>query len=434
MGRLFSHPTETSPRSGSRLALLRAGEGESRFVSAHRRKQVFIAVGFVALAFNLRPVAVSVGPVLGDIRAGLSMNATTAGLVTTLPVLSFAAFGALAPWCARVMGVHRVMLASLLLAAAGMGLRATAGSPGLFIAATIPSLAGMATANVLLPSLVKLHFPARIGTLTSLYTTALAVGLTSAAMVTAPIAQLSGSWRDGLMVWALTALLAALPWLGLIRHDVKPESTTHATFPTRSLVRSPLAWTMAIFFGSQSLQAYVVFGWLPQIFRDAGFSAETAGLLVGVTAAVSIPISFALPAYAGRRKDLSPLIVGLCSCYIVGYVGLIIWPVAGAWLWAVLIGVGTGIFPLVLTMIGLRSRTPDGTAALSGFTQSVGYLVAGVGPFGVGLSYDLIGGWNVQLTFLALLVIPQMIAGLLVAKPRFVEDELGLSKIHPVRN
>ena len=53
-------------------------------------------------------------------------------------------------------------------------------------------------------------------------------------------------------------------------------------------------------------------------------------------------------------------------------------------MWAVLVGIGAAVFPVVLTLIGLRARTSEGTAALSGFTQSVGYLISAIGPFGMG--------------------------------------------------
>ena len=35
----------------------------------------------------------------------------------------------------------------------------------------------------------------------------------------------------------------------------------------------------------------------------------------------------------------------------------------------------------ILTLLGLRSRTSEGTAALSGFSQATGYCVAAAGPF-----------------------------------------------------
>jgi CP family cyanate transporter-like MFS transporter len=392
-----------------------------------RAQRILVVIGIVVLAFNLRPAAVSVGPVLDEITTGLAMSSTTAGVLTTLPVLSFAGFGALAPGFARVLGLHRVTLLSLVSVVVGLALRSQVSNVPIFLLLSLLAIAGMATANVLLPSLVKLHFPNRVGLLTSIYTTSLAVGLTLASVLTVPISEQFGSWRWGLLAWALTAAVAALPWIGLVRHDRAPESPAHG-ISLGAVARTRLGWGMALFFGFQSLQAYSVFGWFAQVYRDAGFSPGTSGLLLGVITAMSIPLSFWLPAWAARMEHQTWLIVGLVSCYPIGYVGLLVAPVAGAWVWAVLVGVAASVFPVVLTMIGLRARTSEGTAALSGFTQSVGYLIAAIGPFGMGLLYDLTGGWTVPLIGLIVLVIPQLVAGLAVARPSYIEDEIALSR------
>ncbi len=295
----------------------------------------------------------------------------------------------------------------------------------LFLLLSLLALAGMATTNVLLPSLVKLHFPDRVGLMTSIYTTSLAVGLTLSSVLTVPLSDHFGSWRWGLFAWAATALVAALPWIGLVRHDRAPDTAARG-ISLGAVARTRLGWGMALFFGFQSLQAYSVFGWFAQVYRDAGFSPGTAGLLLGVITAMSIPLSFWLPSWAARMEHQTWLIVGLVLCYPVGYVGLIVAPVAGAWLWAVLVGVAASVFPVVLTLIGLRARTSEGTAALSGFTQSVGYLIAAIGPFGMGLLYDLTGGWTVPLIGLIVLVVPQLVAGLVVARPSYIEDAIGV--------
>lgn len=388
-----------------------------------RAQRLLVLLGIVVLAFNLRPAAVSIGPVLSEITAELGMSATTAGVLTTLPVLAFAVFGALAPWLARGLGLHRLTLLALVAVVVGLGLRSRTDSVPAFLLLSLLALAGMATANVLLPSLVKLHFPERVGLLTSIYTTALAVGLTSASVLTVPVAEAAGSWRWGLGVWALTALVAALPWLRLIRHDTAPQGPPHE-ITLGAVARTRLGWAMATFFGLQSLQAYAVFGWFAEVYRDAGFSAGTAGLLLGVVTAMSIPLSFLLPTLVARRSDQRPLMVALVVCYPLGYVGLIIAPVGGAWVWAALIGTALSVFPVALTLIGLRARTAGGTAALSGFTQSVGYLIAAIGPFGMGALYDLTGGWTVPLTALTVLSAGQLAAGLLVARPAYIEDQL----------
>ena len=187
---------------------------ESRFA------RVLVVVGIVAP--RLQPAArrrSASGPVLDEIIAGLGMSAAEAGVLTSLPVLAFAVFGALAPRLARLVGVHRLTTLALVGVVVGLYLRSRADEVWAFLALSLLSLAGMATANVLLPSLVKLHFPDRIGLMTSIYSTALAIGLTSASVFTVPISEAYDGWRSGLAAWALLAAVAVVPWLGLLRHD-----------------------------------------------------------------------------------------------------------------------------------------------------------------------------------------------------------------------
>lgn len=395
-----------------------------------RAARILVLVGIVVLAFNLRPSAVSVGPVLDEITHGLGMSGTEAGVLTSLPVLAFASFGALAPRLARTFGAHRLTLLALFCVVVGLVGRSRVDSVLAFLGLSLLALAGMATANVVLPSLVKLHFPDRIGLMTAVYSTALAIGLTSASVFTVPLSETFGGWRSGLLAWALLAAVAALPWFGLVRHD-RPqdfaESEPSHAISLGAVARTRLGWKMAVFFGLQSLQAYSVFGWFADVFRDAGYSAHIGGLLLGVITGVSIPLSFVIPSVAARLESQAPLIWALMICYPIGYLGMIFAAGAGAWslVWAVTVGVGLSTFPLCLTLIGLRAHTPAGTAALSGFTQSVGYLIAAIGPFLVGFLHGQTGGWTVPLVVLLVLAVPQLVVGLMVTRPEYLEDQLA---------
>jgi CP family cyanate transporter-like MFS transporter len=184
---------------------------------------------------------------------------------------------------------------------------------------------------------------------------------------------------------------------------------------------------MALFFGLQSLQAYAVFGWFAQLWRDSGYSATVAGVLAGVLAGTAIPLSLWLPNVLARSEDPRRLLFAVIAAYPVGYVGLMLAPHSLAILWALAIGVATVTFPLILTLIGLRARTPEGTAALSAFTQSTGYLIAAVGPFLVGVVHDATGGWTWPLVLLLALALPLFRLATYVARPMAVEDQLGRS-------
>jgi CP family cyanate transporter-like MFS transporter len=388
-----------------------------------RRASVLVLVGLVLLSFNLRPAAVSIGPVLAEVRESLGMSAAAVGLLTSLPVIAFAVFGALAPAAARRIGIHRVTALASLAAFVGLLGRAFTHSEALFLLLSLLALIGMAMANVLLPSLVKLHFPDRIGRVTAIYTTALSVGLTAALVFTVPISDALGGWRYGLGAWAGLAVLAAIPWVPLSTRDRHLERTPRSiTF--RDVARTRLGVAMALFFGLQSLQAYAVFGWFAQLWRDSGYSATVAGVLAGLLAGTAIPLSLWLPNVVARSADPRRVLFAVISCYPVGYVGLMIAPHALAPVWAVVVGVATVTFPLILTLIGLRARTPEGTAALSAFTQSTGYLIAAAGPFAVGVLHSATGGWTVPLVLLLALALPLFPLAAYVARPTYVEDQM----------
>jgi CP family cyanate transporter-like MFS transporter len=190
------------------------------------------------------------------------------------------------------------------------------------------------------------------------------------------------------------------------------------------VARTRIGWAMAALFGLQSLQAYSIFGWFAQLWRDHGYSAEHAGLLVGIVAAVSIPLSLWLPALCARLDNQVGLILGVLTCYLVGYSMLLVDAHTLAIPAAILIGVGCCIFPLVLTLIGLRSHTADGTAAHSGFTQSLGYLLSALGPFLVGTIYGATHSWTIPLWLLLALVLPLIAVGTYVGRPAYLEDQL----------
>lgn len=393
-----------------------------------RLQRGLVVVGIVVLAFNLRPAAVSVGPVLDEVTDALGMGDLTTSLLTTLPVLAFATMGALAPRVARVLGLHRTTCAALLLVTVGLMVRSHVDAPAAFLVLTFLALTGMAVANVLLPSLVKLHFPDRVGTMTAVYSTALAVGLTCASVLTVPISDAYGGgeldWRDGLAVWAFTALVAAVPWLALARHDQHARAEPTA-FGAGAVARTRIGWLMGLFFGLLGLQSYAIFGWVAKVYRDAGFSAHDAGLLLGIVTGIGIPLSWVIPRLTVRVRDPRHVLTAIMVFYPVGYLGLVLAPATTPWLWAACLGIGCCTFPFVLTLIGMRSRTPGGTAALSGFTQSVGYLVAVVGPFGVGALHAVSGGWGLPFGILLALCVPQYLLGLTVSRPAYVEDEIA---------
>jgi MFS transporter, CP family, cyanate transporter len=387
-------------------------------VIEQRRTGRLVAVAALLLAaVNLRLAVTSVGPVLGEIQAGLGMNDTVAGLLTSLPAVCFATGGLTAPRLARRFGAAPVITAGMVVLTAGLAVRPFMPGTASFIAVSVLALAGIAAVNVLLPVIVKERFPDRVGAMTGLYSVALNLGATVAAGATVPVTRLfGGDWRLGLVSWAVIAAIALPPWFAL--RAAPPSAATEEA--DVKVGRHPVAWALAAYFGLQSTSGYVIIGWLPEIYRDAGLSAQNAGLLFALTSSLAVPLSFALSAFAGRMRSQSALAAGLGVAGMAGYAGLWASPTAAPWLWAVLLGVVNCAFPLVLTMIALRGRTPATVARLSAFAQSIGYVIAIPGPILVGFLHDRSGGWRVPLGLMVVLMVPQIIAGMIAGRDRQV--------------
>jgi CP family cyanate transporter-like MFS transporter len=387
-----------------------------------------VAVGLVLTALNLRPAITSLGALLEEVRDGLHMSGSVAGVLTSVPPLCFAVFGIMAPRLARRFGPGAVVCAGMVAIAAGLVIRPFVGSTAGFLAASALALMGIAVSNILMPVIVKRWFPDRVGSMTGLYSMALALGTALAAAVTVPMTDaLGGSWKAGLGIWAVLAVAAVLPWIPLLRDSRgAPGQATarqHVDAPALRITRSRTAWGLACFFGLQATAAYIAMGWMPQIFRDAGVSAGTAGVLLAVTMAMGVPLAFVIPRVAARMRNQGPIVVFLCACGLVGYAGLYLAPAGGAWAWAVLLGIANCAFPLALTMIGMRSRSGAGVVRLSAFAQSTGYLISIPGPLLVGVLYQHSGGWGLPIALMAGLMVPQMVAGILAGRDRTIEDE-----------
>ncbi|MFB6439246.1 CynX/NimT family MFS transporter [Streptomyces sp. NPDC056411] len=388
-----------------------------------------VMAGLVLAALNLRPAITSLGALLAEVRTGLGMSGTLAGLLTSVPPLCFALFGVAAPRLARRWGPGAVVCTGMAAIAVGVAVRPYAGGTAGFLAASALALAGIAVSNVLMPVVIKSWFPDRVGPMTGLYSMALALGTSLAAAVTVPMTQaLGGSWRTGLAVWAALAAVAVLPWLAVVRRPGAASGAAHdpaaqSDGPPLRITASPTAWALAVFFGLQATAAYITMGWMPQIFRDAGVSAGTAGVLLAVTMAMGVPLSFVLPRLASRMRHQGPLAALLGLCGLAGYAGLMVAPGAGAWAWALLMGIANCAFPLALTMIGMRSTSSAGVVKLSAFVQCVGYLISIPGPLLVGALYQHSGGWGQPLALMAGLMVPQIAVGVLAGRDRRIEDD-----------
>lgn len=316
----------------------------------------------------------------------------------------------------RAVGVAMAVLG------AGLLLRVLDGA-FVVLAGTFVATAGIAIANVLVPVVVKDSFPARIGLMTGLYTAALQAGGALGSAATPMLQSALGGWRQALASWAAVAMLALAVWvLAAVRGPRRavPFTGVGKSQARRSLLRSPLAWLVTVFFGLQASLAFIVLGWLPAVLIDAGIAKGDAGLLVGLLSLLGVPVSLLVAPLAARQRSQTWWIVGLGLLGMTGLFGLMLAPAHAPLLWTVLLGFGLSVFSLALTTIALRTRTIEDTAQLSGMAQGFGYLIAGSGPFVFGLLHDVTGGWTVPFLMLIGILAIQLVLGALAGRPRYV--------------
>ena len=384
-----------------------------------------LVAAVVLVSVNLRPGASSVGPVLEEVRVGLGMGAAVAGALTGVPGLVFGLAGAVAVAVARKVGMSAGIAIGLAAAAAGLLLRVTVDDAPLFLLLTVVGLAGMAVGNVLVPAWIKAR--GHTVALMTVYGTGLVVGATLATLVTAPITEAAGSWRAGLGTWGVLAVVALPLWAWLALHERRSPAEHRVSGdapPDGRMIHSPTAVALTVLFGVQSMHAYVQFGWVPQIYRDAGISASHAGALQALLSSVGIAGALVLPTVIERGRGLRALAVSFGVLLAGGYTGLLLAPATTPWLWALMLGYAGLAFPTSIALITARTRHPSVTAQLSGFVQPVGYALAAVGPFLVGLVHDATGDWTLVLVLLALTAVPLTLAGVRVARATYVDDEL----------
>jgi len=398
-----------------------------------------ILVSLLLSAFNLRTAVTSLTPLLDTLGVQFGFGAGLMGVFGMLPVAAFALFGVLTPRIAHRIGLEHTALMAMALAAAGMLARGFAGASWHLLLSSLLALAGMGIGNVIVPPLIKRYFPQQIGRLSALYLGVLQLGTVLPALLAVPLAQAFG-WPLALGGWSAMAWLAMLSWvcvllrerrqgsrIGQIHEDAvragdgAPELA--APLPPRRIWRSPLAWCMALTFGMTSLVSYSMFTWLPAVFVHAGAGPVFAGTMLAVFAGMGLPAALLVPALASRLRNPFPVVIGCLMAYAAAFSGLLLAPLVLSWLWAALLGLGTSGFPLALMLVNLRTRTPAGSAALSGFTQGVGYTLACIGPVAFGALHGMSGGWHWPFAFLAVGIILGALGGWYVCKPRWLEDE-----------
>ena len=383
-----------------------------------------LLIGVILIGSNLRVPITSVGALITFIRDDLGISNSVAGLITTLPLLAFAVFSPFTPKIARKIGMEWTIGLSMMLLIVGIAIRSITGIGFLFIGTLFIGLA-IAVGNVLIPAIIKMSFPFRIGLMTGIYAVFMNIFGALGSGLSVPASSIGNmGWQGALGVWGLLAVIALLIWLPQLRKkdDSNAEVNVH-TQPKTNLWRSPLAWAVTVFMGGQSLAFYTLITWMPDVLNSIGYDASTAGWMVFLLQAAIIPTTLVMPMVAEKMKNQGGLAIGAAVLFIIGFSGLLLGSMAFVPISAILLGVAGGsCFSLSMMFFTLRTRDGKEAAELSGMAQSFGYLLAAVGPVFVGTLYDISGSWTMPIAFLIVISIIILIAGVISGKEGLVSD------------
>jgi CP family cyanate transporter-like MFS transporter len=359
-----------------------------------------VLVVVVAVALNLRPAIAAVPPVLDAIQRDLGLSATAAGLLTALPVVCMGAFAPAGAALARRVGPEAAVALALTLVAAGTLVRGLGPSAVALYGGTLVSGIGIGLGGVLLPRVVKAWFSNRPGAVTGLYTAGLVTGAMLASAATVPLMNALGvGWPAAIAAWGLPAAAALAAWVPVTRR--LRTAAEPAPGPVRLPWRSGVAWRVTLYMGSQSLLYYAALTWLSPLYLAEGWTADRAGLLLGLFSLTQIFSALAVPVLADRTGDHRPWIALCVGAATVMLAAIGLAPTAAPWVWAAVLGLGVGgMFALALTLLVKLASSPAGAARLSGMALLVGYLLAATGPVLAGALYDAAGSYRAP--FLAL--------------------------------
>jgi len=392
-------------------------------MSPEQNRKILLIIAIIFIAINLRPVIAGVGPLIHEIRIDTGLSNTLLGMLITLPVLAFGVFSVMTPIFTKRIGTEGTMAVALILLTAGILCRIIPLLPALFIGTIILGM-GIALGNVLLPGIVKLRFPNRIGMITGIYSATLGIGAAIASGISVPLSEeFNLGWRGSLGSWALLSFLALVIWLPQLKNNKRIVTRKSLRSSLRHLGSSKLAWNVALFMGLQSLTFYIIITWLPEILIERGMSPVRSGWMLSVVQATGAVGTFVMPYWAsGRKRQRLPVSI-IIFFELVSIGGLLFSSVTTIQVLflASILGFSLGSsFGMALLFIGLRAHDTETVNELSGMSQSVGYTIAAAGPALFGAFHDLVHNWTVPLTFLLMISFIKLWTGWKAGMDEFV--------------
>ena len=385
------------------------------------RGGLFLLLGILLISANLRAPLTSVGSLVPIIRDSLGVSNSVIGTITTVPLLAFAIVSPFAPKLAHKFGLERTIFISMIILFIGTVLRSVTGVGTLFIGTALIGIA-ISFGNVLIPGMVKMSFPLRVGAITGLYAVIMNIFGALASGVSVPLANIEPfGWQGALAVWGIVTVIALFIWAPQLKNPTKLP-VAEENQKKINMWTSFTAWQVTLFMGLQSLMYYTVLTWLPDILQTSGYSESIAGWLLSLQLFALIPMTFIIPIIAGKMDNQMLLGALTGIVFILGTVGLMSSNFYIILISVILLGIGCGTgFSLSMMFFTLRTKNVMEASDLSGMAQSFGYLLAALGPVLIGILQDLFQSWTMPLILLLICGSIILIVGCLAGRKVVIE-------------
>ncbi|MDP4586088.1 MAG: MFS transporter [Microbacteriaceae bacterium] len=384
-------------------------------------------LGVVLVAMNTRTAVGGLSPIYDIINSDVALGIDARAVLGSLPPIAYVIGGLITPRITRLVGLEWNLVILLSLMTVGHVVRSAATDWFTIVAGSALVLIGSGMGNVSLPPVVKRYFPNAIGAMSSAYMTFVAIGSIVPALIAVPLS-LGTSWRIALGAWVFLSLGALIPWLIEIRRGHRSTDTPIPQIRGERLRvhRSPTAWAIATTLVVSSTTGYGMFAWLPDIAKESALMNQAeGGLILALFAGAGLPVALGIPLLAAKIPNISALVFVGSGLTITGALGFALAPTVAPYLWAVVLGSGTLLFPLALVLINLRTASSGASLQVSAFAQFIAYSVSAVVVPLMGFSRAETGSWQLALVGIAIIGLAAMWSGTVLARNRTVESELA---------
>lgn len=345
-------------------------------------------------------------PAMGALEAALGLTLVQAGFMLSLVQLAGMTVGLLVGMASDTVGLRRSLMAGLAVLAMASWLGAEATSVTALLA--LRGIEGVGFLLVVLPApgLIRRQVPVeKLSPRLGLWGCYMGFG-TSLALLTAPWVLDAAGWQGW---WrALAAIsLALLLWVWRVV-PADPPAPAPAAASARTApwwqrpadtLTAPGPWLIAIIFALYSSQWLSVIGFLPSIYRQAGFSALLIGPLTALVALINVVGNLASGYLLDRGIQARHLLYtgfavmsfGTLLAFssltdtapVVRYLAVLLFSMVG------------GVIPGVLFSLAVRLAPSEDTVSTTvGWMQQWSSLGQFAGPPLVALVASRSGGWE----------------------------------------